>query len=97
MITETPYYVIHKNELDDSLLKLKAALDTYWKNYVIGYSYKTNSLPWIVDYYHQNGCFAEVVSEHEYNLGRSLGVEENRFIYNGPIKTKESFQILEKH
>ena len=36
-------------------------------------------------------CYAEVVSEEEYRLAQLIGVENNRIIYNGPIKTKQSF------
>lgn len=91
MTNNTPYYVIHKSELDDLLRKLKSALEDNWSNYIIGYSYKTNALPWIIDYYNRAGCFAEVVSEHEYSLGKAIHVDSSRFIYNGPIKTEESF------
>ena len=91
MTNKTPYYVIHKRELDELLYKLKMALEDNWDNYIIGYSYKTNSLPWVVDYYNKAGCFAEVVSEHEYNLGKAIHVNTSHFVYNGPIKTEESF------
>ncbi len=88
---KTPYYVIHKNELDDNFRNLKLALDKYWNNYVIGYSYKTNALPWIIKHFDALGCYAETVSEDEYNLAKLIGVEKNKIIYNGPIKTKETF------
>lgn len=88
---KTPYYVIHKNELNDNFNKLKGALEKHWNNYIIGYSYKTNALPWILKHFDSLGCYAETVSEDEYNLAKSIGVEKDRIIYNGPIKTKESF------
>ena len=88
---KTPYYVIHKEALDENFEKLKIALEKYWDNYIIGYSYKTNSLPWIVKHFNRLGCYAEVVSEDEYNLAKLIGVNRNRLIYNGPIKTRETF------
>lgn len=88
---KTPYYVIHKSELDNNYKKLKDALEKYWNNYIIGYSYKTNALPWIVKHFDLLGCYAETVSEDEYNLARLVGVNKNRIIYNGPIKTKKTF------
>ena len=91
MERKTPYYVIHKNELDNNFEKLKEALERHWNNYIIGYSYKTNALPWIIKHFDSLGCFAETVSEDEYNLAKLIGVPKNRIIYNGPIKTKESF------
>lgn len=88
---KTPYYVIHKNELDDNFNKLKVALEKHWNNYIIGYSYKTNALPWVIKHFDSLGCYAETVSEDEYNLAKIIGVEKSKIIYNGPIKTKNSF------
>lgn len=88
---QTPYYLIDKHELDDSLAAFKAALTKYWNNYIIGYSYKTNSLPWIIEYFKDNGCYAEVVSDDEYNLAKSIGVTANKIVYNGIIKSKSTF------
>lgn len=86
----TPYYVIDKTSLDESLNELETALEKYWDNYIIGYSYKTNSLPWIIKYFKDNGCYAEVVSDDEYGLAKYIGTEKDKIIYNGPIKTKET-------
>lgn len=91
MERQTPYYVIQKQELDVNFKKLKSALEKHWDNFVIGYSYKTNALPWLAKHFDRLGCYAEVVSEDEYNLAKHLGVDKGKIIYNGPIKTKESF------
>lgn len=88
---KTPYYIINKEELDFSFNKLVEALKKYWNNYIIGYSYKTNSLPWIVRYFDKRGCYSEVVSTDEYELGKKLDIKKNKYIYNGPVKDKESF------
>ena len=88
---KTPYYVIHKRELDSNFCKLKEALDRHWSNYIIGYSYKANALPWIIKHFDSLGCYAEVVSDEEYDLAKLIGVKKGNVIYNGPIKSKESF------
>lgn len=88
---KTPYYVIHEQELDENFNKLKGALEKHWNNYIIGYSYKTNALPWVIKHFDLLGCYAETVSEEEYNLAKLIGVKKNHIIYNGPIKTKDSF------
>lgn len=88
---KTPYYVIDQKALDDNFGKLKQALQNNWKNSIIGYSYKTNALPWIIQHFNQLGCYAEVVSEEEYSLAKLIGVQKGKIIYNGPIKTKDSF------
>lgn len=88
---QTPYYVIHKEEMDGGFDSLIAALEQCWNNYVVGYSYKTNALPWIVKEYYGKGCYSEVVSEDEYELAKLLCADKSRIVYNGPIKTKDSF------
>ena len=87
----TPYYIIHKNALDSGLNKLKNAVESVWPNYLIAYSYKTNALPWVISYFKEQGCHAEVVSDDEYALARSVGVEKNHLIYNGVAKSKATF------
>lgn len=91
MELKTPYYVIHKEELESNFKKLKTALEKHWNNYIIGYSYKTNALPWVIKHFDALGCYAEVVSEDEYNLAKLIGVKKDSIIYNGPIKTKDTF------
>lgn len=87
----TPFYTINKNALDDGLNSLKAALGSAWPNYIIGYSYKTNALPWVINYFREQNCYAEVVSDDEYDLAKSIGVEKKRIIYNGLAKSKDTF------
>jgi len=88
---QTPYFLIHKNTLDLQLEQLQQALRENWPKAVIGYSYKTNTLPWVIDYFNKRGCYAEVVSDDEYCLGKHIGVMPERFVYNGPIKTRDTF------
>ncbi len=90
-IFQTPYFQINKSELDKNLASLKESLGKAWGNYIIGYSYKTNALPWVVNYFKENGCFAEVVSDDEYDLAKSIGIKKNNVIYNGIAKSKYSF------
>ena len=86
---KTPYFMIDKSKLDLGLQSLKASIENAWKNYQIGYSYKTNALPWVIEYFRDNGCYAEVVSDDEYYLAKSIGV--NNIIYNGIAKSKDTF------
>lgn len=86
---ETPCYVIHKEELWQGIALLKSSLAEYWENSIVGYSFKTNALPWALMQMKKAGFYAEVVSEDEYELAELLGFEH--FIYNGPVKGKESF------
>lgn len=87
----TPYFLIDEDAIDGNYQFLKKSLEDAWANYSIGYSYKTNSLPWVIAHFKDLGCFAEVVSDDEYDLAVSIGVEKNHIIYNGIAKTKETF------
>ena len=86
---KTPYFMIDEEALDTGLRDLEAALSAAWPNYAIGYSYKTNAFPWIIEYFRDHGCYAEVVSDDEYCLARSIGAD--KIVYNGIAKSKETF------
>ena len=78
-------------ELDEDILlnnynKLKNSLFKYWPNFIIGYSYKTNSLPWLVSWMQEQKAFAEVVSTPEYLLAKKIGYRSENIILNGPNK-----------
>lgn len=86
---QTPCYIIHREELNRGIEELKQALAQYWPRAVVGYSFKTNALPWAMLQMKQAGFYAEVVSEDEYDLAAKLGFAH--VIYNGPVKGKRSF------
>lgn len=88
---KTPYYIIDLQILEHYWHMLENSLNVSWGNYQVGYSFKTNSLPWLVKYVKEKGAFAEVVSNDEYLLARYLGFDDCHIIYNGPYKEKESF------
>ena len=88
-MVQTPSFIIHENEMLDNLNNLKSSLKKYWGNYIIGYSYKTNAFPWLISFFDSNGCYAEVVSDDEYHLAKSIGARN--LIYNGVAKTKDTF------
>lgn len=88
----TPYYVIHEEQLEENIKAFQKALETHWgDNSLLGYSVKTNSLPWILKFMLEHGCYAEIVSEDEYGLVEKTGFGTGNIVYNGPVKTKESF------
>ena len=88
---QTPYFVIDEPILQRYYHMLTDSLAQNWPNYLIGYSFKTNSLPWLVSFVKRNGAYAEVVSEDEYLLARHLGYTDCEIIYNGPYKSQKSF------
>lgn len=88
---QTPYFVIDEPILQQYYDMLTDSLDQNWGNFLVGYSFKTNSLPWLISYVKRKGAYAEVVSQDEYNLAKYLGYTDGEIIYNGPYKGKESF------
>lgn len=85
----TPCYIIHKEELERGIALLKRSLADNWDRSIVGYSFKTNALPWALLEMKKAGFYAEVVSEDEYELAERLGF--SHIIYNGPVKGKTSF------
>ncbi len=87
----TPCYILDKEEFVKSITGFRSALDTSFSESVIGYSVKTNSLPYCLCVARDEGCYAEVVSADEYELALQCGFDKKRIIYNGPMKSRESF------
>ena len=89
----SPLFVISERTLRENVRRLKRAFATRWPRVRHGWSYKTNYLGAVCNVLHQEGSWAEVVSDFEYEKARSLGVPGSRIIFNGPLK---SARILEQ-
>lgn len=89
-----PFYRIREKELLYDVNLLRESLSENWGNFVMGYSFKTNSLPWLLIYLKGQGFFAEVVSAEEYDLAHRLGFSGKNIIYNGPVKDKKIFEAV---
>lgn len=88
---KTPCYIINQKELDSSLDGFKMALKCHFTHYITSYSVKTNSLPYLLKRVKDKGYYAEVVSEDEYQLAIDCGFNKDHIVYNGPLKSKETF------
>lgn len=82
----SPLFVVSEKTLRENVRRLNRAFATRWPQVRHGWSYKTNYLGAICNVFHQEGSWAEVVSEFEYLKARSLGVPGSRIIFNGPWK-----------
>lgn len=87
----TPCFIIDNEEFSKSILEFQEALSQQFTTFAIGYSVKTNSLPYCLKLAREYGCYAEVVSFDEYNLALRCGYAPKNIIYNGPMKSKETF------
>ena len=87
----TPCFILDGAELTRSIEGYQGALHNCFSDYVVGYSVKTNSLPYCLYLAKLEGCYAEVVSVDEYELSLLCGFDKRKIIYNGPMKSRESF------
>ena len=85
----TPAFVIDLPTLDRFADRFEQAMQKYWPYSILGYSFKTNSLPWLVTYMRDRGAWAEVVSDAEYELAIALGYTPDRIVLNGPYKSRD--------
>lgn len=85
----TPAFVIDVPVLEGFLSRFEKALENHWSNSILSYSFKTNSLPWLVSFMRERGLWAEVVSDTEYELALALGYSPGLIVYNGPIKSRD--------
>lgn len=83
---ETPYFVLDLQRLEKNLHNMQHSFKSLWPNFKIGYSFKTNNLPWLVSWMKEQGVFAEVVSTPEYELAKYVGYDDKHIIINGPNK-----------
>ena len=83
---KTPYYLLDLQKLEKNLAGLRSAFTSLWPNFTVGYSFKTNNLPWIASWMRAQGVMAEVVSTPEYELAKFVGYGESNIIINGPCK-----------
>lgn len=89
----SPLFVISEKRLRDNIRQLKCAFKSRYQPVIHAWSYKTNYLNAVCATLHQEGSWAEVVSEFEYEKARALGVPATRILFNGPHKKRP---ILER-
>lgn len=83
------FYILDVNKLRENYQKIETAFKSRYENFIIGYSYKTNYLPYMCRELCKLGAYAEVVSRLEYDLALKLGQDPKKIIFNGPLKNKE--------
>lgn len=88
---ESPCYILDVEELERSIKGYYNALKANFANAIVGYSVKTNSVPYCLCKAKEYGVYAEVVSSDEYELATLCGFSPDRIIYNGPMKSRETF------
>jgi len=80
------FYVAHPDRFAQNLRDFQAALAHWYPRTRLGYSYKTNYLPYFCALADECGAYAEVVSRLELDMALRLGIPGERIIFNGPAK-----------
>ena len=86
----SPLYLLSEGAIRRRVQQFRRAFESRYPRVRLGWSYKTNYLSAVCRIMHQEGSWAEVVSGHEFQLARELGVPASRIIYNGPHKDEAS-------
>ncbi|MCK9381357.1 MAG: alanine racemase [Sulfuritalea sp.] len=89
----SPLFVISERRLRDNARRLYRAFSTRYPRVRFAWSYKTNYLGAVCAVFHQEGAWAEVVSEFEYQKARALGVPGERIVFNGPCKSRAALEV----
>lgn len=86
------FYFFDEDKFVRNFLNFYQAFHKRYENVIVGYSYKTNYLPYLCKIVDQHGGYAEVVSRLEYELALKIGVDSKKIIFNGPLKSYEDIQ-----
>lgn len=89
----TPLYVVDRARLEKNYRGFIDSFRAHYPQVEVGYSYKTNPLPGVLQTLHGLGASAEVISHFELWLALHLGVPPDRIIFNGPGKHPESLKL----
>lgn len=89
----TPFYLFHPEEFMANLHEIDAAFRSRYPEFIIGYSYKTNYLPYLCRLVKDSGGYAEVVSRLEYDLALKIGQDPKTIIFNGPVKSRDDIEL----
>lgn len=90
-ILTTPSYILNNEILENTIDSIRDSLFINFRKSILSYSLKTNSLPYILYKIKEKNGYAEVVSKDEYELAKLIGFNISKIIYNGPLKSKETF------
>lgn len=91
----SPLYLFDKAGFVQNYNNLINAFRSIYPKYNIAYSYKTNYTPYICKIVKELGGYAEVVSGMEYQLSRKIGYENNKIVFNGPVKGEDLLEHLD--
>jgi diaminopimelate decarboxylase len=88
----SPLFVMSERVMRENQRNVARIFRTRYPKVQFAWSYKTNYMNAVCSVFHQEGSWAEVVSEFEYDRARRLGVQGEHIIFNGPDKSTEGLE-----
>jgi diaminopimelate decarboxylase len=85
---DSPLFVLSEKRIRQNQKNAYRIFKNRYPKVQFAWSYKTNYLNAVCSVFHQEGSWAEVVSEFEYDKAKNLGVIGENIIYNGPDKSE---------
>lgn len=84
------FYLLDTEQFKSNFREFLGEFRKIYPKTFIGYSYKTNYTPRVCEIILDEGGYAEVVSEMEFDLALKVGVNPEMIIVNGPYKNKKA-------
>lgn len=88
------FYLLDTETFRKNYKDLSGAFRSYYPEFNIAYSYKTNYIPELARIVNSLGGYAEVVSDMEMTIALRSGVLSSRIIWNGPVKNPPAVSEL---
>ncbi len=88
----SPLFVFSEHRMRRQYREALRAFTIRYPKVQFAWSYKTNYLDAVCRIFHQEGAWAEVVSEMEYEMARRLGIPGNKILFNGPYKPESALR-----
>ncbi len=89
----SPLFVYSEHRLRRAYREAYRAFSQRYPKVQFAWSYKTLYLDAICRIFHQEGAWAEVVSEYEYQMARALGIADAHILFNGPYKPEKDLEV----
>lgn len=88
----SPLFVFSEHRARRAYREAYRAFSQRYPKVQFAWSYKTNYLDAICRIFHEEGAWAEVVSEYEYQMARRLGIPDAHILFNGPYKPMDALE-----
>jgi len=93
----TPLFVVSRHRLGEAFTAMEAAFRSQGLALEIFFSVKTNPVPRVLEILAGCGAGAEVISEFELWLARKLGLDGDRILVNGTMKSEALLRAAVTH